>query len=70
MEYPYFRICRLRCKCCGTVLEWKNRSKDDWGPGYALYCQCGKVGLDPSAAAYRILGDKENWEDLSEKWEE
>ena len=70
MELQAYRICRLRCRLCGTVLSWENRSKSDPGPGYALRCQCGTVGLDPSAVAYRILGPTEAWEDLSEKWEE
>lgn len=70
MELQYYRICRLRCRRCGSTIEWKNRSKDDRGPGYPMYCQCGKVAIDPSAVAYRILGSDEDFEDLSEKWEE
>lgn len=67
-EMKYYRVCRIRCKSCGTVLEYYNRSKSDRGPGYPTMCRCGKVGLDPSACAYRILG--EPFEDLSEPWQE
>lgn len=65
----YYKVCRVRCKLCGTVLEYVNRSKQDNGLGSALMCDCGKVGLDPSACLYRVLGDPENYEDLSEPWE-
>lgn len=68
MEIKYFKVCRVRCKQCGTILEYVNRSKQDNGLGSALMCDCGKVGLDPSACLYRILGDRENYEDLSEEW--
>ena len=70
MEIKYYRICRLRCRHCGSVMEWRNRSKDDRGPGYPMMCQCKKVGFDPSACFYRILGNETDWEDLSEPWEE
>lgn len=69
MKTKYFKVCRVRCKRCGTVLEYVNRSRQDNGLGSALMCSCGKVGLDPSACLYRILGDRENYEDLSEPWE-
>ena len=70
MELKYYKVCRLRCNCCGSVMEYQNRSKDDRGTRYVMMCSCGKVGLDPSACMYRILGDKDDWEDLSEEWEE
>lgn len=72
MEVLYFRICRVRCKLCGTILEWKNRSKNDPGPGRVMYCQCGALGLDPSACLYRVLvkppASFDDVEDLSERW--
>ena len=70
MGLKYFSVCRLRCKRCGSVIEYHNRSKDDRGTGYPLTCSCGKVSLDPSACAYRILGAEEDWEDLSIPWED
>ena len=66
----YFKICRVRCKSCGTILEYENRSKDDAGPGSLMACECGKVALDPSATLYRIIGSADFWEDLSEEWPE
>ena len=67
-ELKYFRVCRIRCLNCGDILEYRNRSKSDPGPRCPTWCRCGKVGLDPSAWAYRILG--EPFEDLSEPWQD
>ena len=67
-QLKYFKVCRLRCKRCGSVMEYHNRAKDDLGTRYPMMCSCGKVGLDPSACDYRILGNPEDWEDLSEEW--
>lgn len=63
----FYRICRVRCKRCGDVLEHENKSREENYPR-VLYCSCGAVGLDPAASMYRILGSKENFEDLSEEW--
>ena len=70
LELQYYRICRVRCLCCNSVLEYENQSQNDNGPGRLLTCKCGKVGLDPSATLYRIIGDEKNWVDLSETWED
>lgn len=70
MNVKYFRLCRVRCKLCGAVMEYRNRSKQDRGPGRPMMCSCGKVGLDPSACFYRVLGEPEHYEDLSEEWSE
>lgn len=74
MELQHYRICRLRCRQCGSIIEWENQSKDDRGPGRVLYCQCGKVGLDPAAYLHRILvktpATFDDIEELSEKWED
>lgn len=48
----------------------KTNQKNDTGPGRVLTCACGKVSLDPAATLYRIIGDEENWVDLSEMWED
>ncbi len=68
MELTYFRVCRVRCRSCGEVLEYRNQSKSDQGPGRAMTCPCGKTGLDPSASLYRVFGN--DFDDLSEKWED
>ena len=65
----YFKVCRVRCKCCGDVLEYENQSKKEQGTPAPLYCSCGKVALDPSATMYRILGSPNDYEDTSEPWE-
>lgn len=69
MEIKYYRVCRVRCKCCGDVLEHINHTKDD-NCHSILHCSCGKVSLDPAALMYRILGDPADYEDLSEEWKE
>ena len=70
MELKYTKVCRIRCRHCSTVLEWVNRSKEDNGSGRVMMCKCGKVGLDPSASLYRILGYQEDWDNLSIPWDE
>lgn len=64
------KICRIRCKLCGDVLEYTNRSDSDMGPGRVMLCGCGLVGLDPSSVNYRVLAvppaTLEDVEDLSE----
>lgn len=73
MELQYYRVCRVRCKLCGTVLEWRNRSKDDRGPRRVMYCQCGSVGMDPAACMFRILvkppASFDDVEEFSVKWD-
>ncbi len=65
----YYRICRVKCKCCGDVLEYVNLTKNDTGSAL-LRCSCGKVALDPSPIMYRIIGASVDYEDLSEEWNE
>lgn len=69
MKVKYFKVCRVRCKLCGTVLEHTNHTKEDNGND-ALWCACGKVMLDPAASFYRVMGNPDEYEDLSEPWEE
>ena len=68
MELKYFKICRVKCNCCGDVLEYVNQSKQDNGLRIMMICRCGRVGLDPAALAYRVIGADEDLEDLSEEW--
>lgn len=68
-KLPYYRICRVKCKCCGDVLEHINRTKEQKSH-QMMTCSCGKVQLDPHIFAYRIIGFTEDYEDLSEKWPE
>lgn len=63
----YYKVCRVRCTLCGEVLEHVNQTKDERGSIFS--CTCGKVALDPSAVFYRVVGEPENYEDLSERWE-
>lgn len=67
-DVQYFKVCRIRCRCCGDVLEYINQSKTEHGR--LMLCSCRKVGLDPAASMYRTLGNPEDVEDLSEEWPE
>ena len=69
MELKYYKVCRVRCKLCGDILEHTNKTKQD---NYcrAILCSCKNTLLDPSASFYRIVGNPEDYEDLSEEWEE
>lgn len=62
-----YKTCRVKCLRCGDVLKYVNQGKED-RLGYLLYCSCGRVGLDPAAVCYRILGDPADYEDISEEW--
>ena len=72
MGLKYFSMCRVQCCSCKSILEYKNKSKTDWGPGRMMVCSCGRVALDPAVTMYRIVGLKRDaaWEDHSEPWED
>lgn len=65
----YYKLCRVKCLRCNDVLEHVNQAKDD-RHFHILWCNCGKVGLDPAAVGYRVLGDPSDYVDLSEEWPE
>lgn len=67
----YYKTCRVKCLNCGDILEYTNKNKLDNSPAM-MWCKCGKVGLDPSALAYRVLAKDgfDKVEDLSEEWED
>lgn len=66
----HFKICRVRCLCCGDVIEHINHTKDD-NSARVMYCSCRQVGLDPSASLYRVVtAEGANFEDLSEERKE
>lgn len=57
-----YKICRIRCKKCGDVLEHDNATR----AAEILRCQCGAVGLDPDDLAPRIIAESRGaFEDLS-----
>lgn len=64
-----YRVCRVRCKRCGDVLEHVNKTKDE-NAARVMYCSCRATGVDPAAVMYRILGSPFDYEDLSEEWDE
>lgn len=70
MDLKFYKVCRVKCKHCGDVLEYVNQSKEDNGPRLMMVCKCGRIGLDAAALAYRVMGADEDFEDLSEEWTE
>lgn len=65
----YYKICRVRCLRCGSLLEHINRTKTENSIS-TMWFRCGRVGLDSAAAGYRILGKPEDYADMSEEWPE
>ena len=68
-EIKYYRVCQVKCKCCGDVLKHVNHTKEPQSHRM-MTCSCGKVQLDPHICAYRINGFPDDYEDLSEEWPE
>ena len=68
-QLTHYRVCRVKCNCCGDVLEHVNRTKEPQSHRM-MTCSCGKVQLDPHIFTYRIIGFPEDYEDLSEVWPE
>ena len=71
MDFAYFKICRVRCLRCGTVLMHVNRSKQD-SSARVMWCRCGSVGLDPAPLGYRVRSTEGFGivEDTSKLWRE
>lgn len=73
MEIKCYKVCRIRCRKCGDVIEHINHTKTD-NYHRLKYCSCGAIGLDPSAMMYRVLATPpatlNDYEDLSEEWPE
>lgn len=67
----YYRVCRVRCTKCDTLLSKTFFSKE-MVSCRMMTCRCGAVSLDPHPVAYRIvLGAGITWddvEDTSEPW--
>ena len=70
MKLHYVRVCRVQCCTCKSILEYRNQSKSDCGPGRMMVCSCGRVALDPAASMYRIAELKRDaeWKDFSNPW--
>lgn len=58
-------INRVRCKKCGSIIEYVHPNEYS-NPAHLFWCDCHSVGLDPSVYLFRILGNPENYEDLSD----
>ena len=65
----FYKNNRIKCLKCEDILEYEHKSKDS-NPHTTMICKCKAVGLDPSAYYFRRMGNLEDYEDLSEVWEE
>lgn len=50
---------KIRCKKCGDIIESKSRYD-------FKYCKCKSVAVDGGHDYLRRVGEKEDWEELSE----
>ena len=68
MEIKYFRKNIIKCLKCGDILEFIHLDRHRNRYGKLYYCSCKRVAIDPSPFLYRVLGHDENYQDLSEEW--
>ena len=47
----------FKCKKCGDEIHWNTHKK-------MIYCECGALGVDGCEDYVRLLGDKENHEEV------
>ena len=50
---------KVQCKKCGDIIESKTRHDFKW-------CKCKSVAVDGGYDYLRRVGNREDWEDLSE----
>ena len=56
-------INKIRCKKCGDIIE--STYRHDF-----KFCKCGAVAVDGGRAYLRRYGNREDWEELSECFEQ
>ena len=61
----FLRICKVRCKHCGSVLGREYQSPHEHG-GPMEVCSCGKIGFDPGPIMWRATGKEEDREMILE----
>ena len=62
----YYRVCRVRCKRCDTLLS-QTFFSTELNSYRMMTCRCGAVSLDPHPTAYRIvLGAGATWDDVED----
>ena len=54
---------KIKCKKCGDIIESKNRHD-------FVSCKCGSVAVDGGNSYLIRIGNREDWEELSEFTEE
>lgn len=54
---------KIKCKKCGDIIESKNRHD-------FVSCKCGSVAVDGCNSYLKRIGNREDWEELSEFTEE
>ncbi len=48
---------RIRCKHCNTIIEGDKK-------GTYITCKCKKCAIDETEYYWRIIGNKEDWEEV------
>ena len=51
---------KIRCKKCGEVIEGDKK-------GTYITCKCGKIAIDETKYYYRIIGNREDFEEVKEE---
>lgn len=54
---------KIKCKKCGDIIESKNRHD-------FVSCKCESVAVDGGNSYLKRIGNREDWEELSEFTEE
>lgn len=50
---------KIKCKLCNTIIEGDKL-------GHLIWCECGKCAIDETKYYARILGNKDDWEEIKE----
>ena len=65
----HIRICRVRCRRCGDLLEYIHKSKTET-PHMLLVCTCKAIIVDPDPISTRVIGNDEDYEELHDYWDD
>lgn len=49
---------KIRCKLCNTIIEGDKK-------GHMIWCKCGKCAIDETPYYYRIIGNFEDYEEIT-----
>ncbi len=52
---------KIKCRLCGTIIEGDKK-------GHIIFCKCGKCAIDETPYYYRINGNPEDIEEITEDY--